>query len=1034
MENFAQLIPQAFAALEPFPALRATVEPSLRRQAARVAAALTHFQERPRLFAALKQALREPQGGLVVLEGPPGSGVTSLLAALATRQPLPLWLASEAGLLGSTALYAQLVALYRPNVPLLDPTVTTDPAALERLLVEAAAVRGNDAPIALVLDELEPPADPTGPGPIPLPADLPRGVTLLLGCTPGTRLPYPPVLRLSLPHDDPDLGAAQAHALDALGCGPRHAWSEALSAGAQGNFLYLRLALAMLREGLADAAALPQGLDALLRAWWDGLDAPERQLAALLAAAGEPLPLRLAATRVGSDPEPTLARGEQLGLIDLTVQALAAFADSPPDAHAAAPVLLGAFAHSAAAALIARVAAPALTGVHNDLAALALQQAEAATAARRRHTQLKSAPNAEELYLHRQLARHAALAPHGLRDSFLARVVSRDWMHDHERRGSLLTALEDARWELRAAADLGLSQREGGADLRLVRAATLAGVLATRSRTLTPDAAAEALSVGIERGGREPSLKRVLDIVERLPDGADKATVLRRLGEVCYGTRMRSSAMRLLSRALDLEASPVSRAWRDTREGLHAALAGAAIELGAVDTALAIAERIEHLERRAMVETQAVRHLLATGEGARAQRLARAIFHEGMGAWARAEVGVALVRAGDSRGAMLLEEITLETVAAWAQIELACGEAADDEAGALQRIEALPNQGQRDRGLTRLSRALASAGNDGAALTAAEAIVAVEVRVAALIDLRLTLDGLVAMLALERATRDIGAILGDDRAPLVASLAAALAALGRGDRALTLAGGLPAGEERDRAMARVAVALAQRGELEAAQDVLDRVADEDELAWAYDELARLLAAVGRWDAAAALCGRIGADDQRARAAADLAIERARGGQTVAALAMALAIDLPTERARALTLMVPFLVMAGAEEQCISVARHPDALSSAEARGRYLAAVGVALAEYGRIEAAVAVVASIRRPADRARAGTALSRALAPQSPGMARAILSTTLRAAAVGREETFRALELAAPALAILGGASLLAAVSVAVDEIDRW
>jgi hypothetical protein len=39
-----------------------------------------------------------------------------------------------------------------------------------------------------------------------------------------------------------------------------------------------------------------------------------------------------------------------------------------------------------------------------------------------------------------------------------------------------------------------------------------------------------------------------------------------------------------------------------------------------------------------------------------------------------------------------------------------------------------------------------------------------------------------------------------------------------------------------------------------------------------------------------------------------------------------------------------------------------------------------------------------------------------------------------VGREETLRALELAAPALAALGGAQLLGAVAAAVDEIDRW
>ena len=1034
MENFAQLVPQAFAALEAFPALRASVESSLRRQAAQIAATLAHFQARPRMLAALEQSLHDPQGGLVVLEGPPGSGVSSLLAALATRHPLPIWLATAAGPLGPAAFYAQLVALYRPAIPLLDPTVTTDPAALERLLNEIAAVRGTDKTIVLAIDDLDPPGQATRPGPSLLPADLPRGVTLILGCTTGAPTPYPPAFRLSLPDDDPELGVAQSRALAALGCDARHPWNEALLAGAQGNFLYLGLALALLHEALLEATALPRGLDALLRAWWNGLAPHEQRFAALLKAAGEPLPLTLAAQLADADPEPVFTRWERLGLVDLTVQAVPFLGDGPPEAHAGPPALRGAFAHSAPAALIARVAAAALAMAHNDLAAFALQRGAPAPAARRRPGQEQATPDPEELYLAHQLARHLALAPRELRDRALPRLFSRDWLRGHERRDGLLVALDDARWELRAAADLGLSQKEGGSALRLVRAAALAGVLATRARTLTPAAAAEALSAGIEQSGRETSLKRVLASVERLPDGAAKAAVLRRLGEVCYGTRMRASAMRLLSRALDLEASPVSRAWRDTREGLQAALAGAALTLGAVDTALAIAERIEHLERRAMVETQAVRQLLALGERAKAQRLARAIFHESMGAWARAEVGVALVRAGDGRGAMLLEEIALETVAAWAQIELACGEAVSDEAAALRRIAALPNQGQRDRGLAQLSRALAGAGNDGAALAAAEAISAVEVRVAALIDLRLTLEGLVAMLALERATRDIGAVEGEERAPLVVNLAAALAALGRADRALTLAKGLPVGEERDRALARVAVALAQRGELEAAQDVLDQVADDDEQAWAYDEFARLLAVAGRWDEAAVLCGRISADDQRARASADLAIERARGGNPMAALALALAIDLPVERARALTLIAPALVAIGAERQAIGVAHHPDALPSAEVRGRYLAAVGTALAEHGRIEAAAAVVASIKRPADRARAGAALARALALQSPQVARAILSTTLRTAVVGREETFRALELAAPALALLGGAELLNAASAAVDELDRW
>jgi hypothetical protein len=1016
MEQHAMLTPRAFAALEPFPALRASVADGLRRQTARAAACLARFQERPRLLAAAEAALREPRGGLVVLEGPAGSGVTSLIAALAARHPHPLWLAADAP--GDTpSLYAQIVALHRPAVPLLDPAAATDPAALESLLAEVAAAR-TGPPLVLLVDDLEPPGQPLRPGPLALPAGLSPGVAMLLGAEPGAHTPYAPAARLRLPEDDPDLEAALGRALAALGCEP--AWVPPLVEASEGNFLFLDLALARLREGLADIAALPHGLEGLLRAWWAELAPAERRLAALVAAAGEPLPLAIAAELTEADPDATLAGWERLGLIDLTVQAGAPDAEGRPGA----PLLLAGFTHNALRRAVG-VAAPAeLAEAHNDLAGMALAAAEGRMGLGRTGAAGPEGP--PELYLRRQLARHIALATDELRDSALPRVTSREWLLAHERRGTLGGALDEARWELRAAA--------AGPELRVVRAATVAGLLATRSRELAPEAAAEALEAGLAQGGREPSLKRVLEVVERLPDGHGKALILRRLGEICYNNRMRSSAMRLLSRALDLEAAPTSRAWRDSREALLAALAGAALDLGATDVAVAIAERTEHLERRAQIETRVVRALLAAGERDKAQRLARGILHESMGAWARAEVGVELVRAGDPRGAMMLEELPLETVAAWAQIELACDEVARDEVEARRRIDALPTEGQRDRGLARLARALAAADNDGAALAAAEAIGAVDVRVAALIDLRLSLEGLVAMLALERATRDIGGVTGDDRAPLVAALAAALAALGRREQALELARGLPEGEERDRALTRVAVGLAQHGDHGAARDLIAAVDDEDERAWAYEELAQLLAGQGRWDEATAMAGRIAADDARAKALADLTTERARAGQVIPALAMALGLEAPAERARALTLIAPALVAAGAAGEAMAVTHHPEALATSQARGRYLAAVTAALAEHGKLEAAAGALASIKRPADRARAGSALAQALAPRTPELAREVLGEALRGAAVGREEVLRALELAAPALGALGGAKLLGQVAEVVDEIDRW
>lgn len=731
-----------------------------------------------------------------------------------------------------------------------------------------------------------------------------------------------------------------------------------------------------------------------------------QRLALLLAAASDPLPLPIAADLLGVDPEPLLLRWEALELLDFVMQATPHEPDMPPGP----PLMLATFTHTALSDFLAVRAPAGLEQAHGDLADLAMGSI---------------ADGAIGRYLSRQLARHAALGPRAERAARLARATSREWVRAHERQASLADAHSDAAWEMRAAVD--------GPPLRAVRAAALAGTLATRARTLNDDSAVEALVAGIAGGGREAALKRVIELVDHLPDGADKAQTLRRLGEACYGARMRSSAMRMLSRALDLEANPTSRGWREQREQLFVALASAAIGLGETTVALAIGERIEHLERRAVVETQVVRHLIAAGDLDRARRVARGILHESMGAWARAEVAVALTRAGDPRGAMILEEITLETVAAWAQIELACDMAGSDDRAARARIDALPSLGQRDRGLARLAHALALAEKDGDALSAAEQIGTVEVRVAALLDLRLNLDGLVAMLAIERATSDIGALTGDDRAPLLAALAAAHAAIGRREGALQITAQLPEGEERDRALTKVAVAIAQSGDYPAALSTLEQIDDDDERDWAKDEIARLLAADGRWDACLALVASIVADDQRARAAADLAIERARAGDPLAALWQAAAIDVPADRARALTLIAPLLVAAGRDGDALADGSI-RLLATAEARGRYFAAVATALADAGRYDDAGAVILRIVRPADRSRAGVALAHALAIAGQPGAEAALGAALRAATIGREEALRALELAAPSLAVLGGGELLAAAAAAVDEVDGW
>jgi len=1007
MEQHTPAGPRAFAALERFPALRDAVGPSLRRQAAR-AAACAALPARPALLAALLRAAEASPGGLVALEGPPGSGVTAALAALAAREAAPLWLSADDAGRGAEALYAQVVALRLPHTPLIDPAAATDPGALERLLAEAAP--GPAGRLLLLVDAPGDAGQPARPLPLPLPAELPPGATMIVGCEPGAHLPRPPAARLRLPAADPALPDTLAAALAARGCPP--AAAERLRDASEGNLLFLDLAW---RMGLGEAESdLPRGLPALLDRWWAGLASAERHLALLLTAAGEPLPLPLAAALLGADPAPALGAWQALGLVDLTAQA----------AGEGEPLLLATWSHVAQRQHLAAREAAGLREAHAVLAAAAAQLLAAPPRGAAPAALAVASPGG--LYMARQLARHAALAGPEQRRKLLPRATARDWLRAAERRDGPGLARRIARWELAVAAS-------DGPPLRLARATALAGTQATLARELSADAVVEALLAGVEQGGREGALRRVLALVEQLPDGLDKAQILRRLGEACYGARMRSTAMRLLSRALDLEAQPASRAWRDQREQLLAALAGAALDQGACDVALAIAERIEHLERRAQVETAVARRLVADGELDRAQRVTRAILHESMGMWARAEVGVALVRAGDSRGPLLLDELSAETVRAWAQIELACDELARDELAALSLVEALPAPGQRDRGLARLAAALADAAKDGDALAAAERIQGVEVRVAALIDLRLRLDGLVAMLALEQATADIGAVTGDDRAPLVAGLAAALATLGREAQARVLAEQLPAGEERDRALARVAVALAQRGDHGPARVALDAVADDDERDWARDEIARHLARAARWEEAMATAAAIAAVDQRARTVADLAIERARAGHPLPALGVALGVELDTERARALTLVAPELVAHGHADLAHSLPERLGALPSSGARARYLAAVAAALAAGGAYDDAAAVAAGIHRAAERARAEIALAQALVATDGALALAALGRGCLAAAVGRDEAYRALELAAPVLGAMGGPDLLAAVADAVDELDR-
>jgi hypothetical protein len=987
-------IPQAFAALAGMPALQAVVQASLDIQAERVRQLLSSVLERPLLLQYIEQVIAATEEGVIALEGPPGSGVSTLLCSLAVRHPYPLWLIDNDDQGGAPALYGQIVATRRPGLPLIDPAAQSNPLALERLLAEVGQP-GNDPPLVLLIDSAteHTAVYPFGP---PLPPDIPPRVVVVYGCTPGQALPYPVAARIELPNRIEGNEWFRSW-FQHIGCAESDPVYQRLFAAAQNNPYYAQVAWAMLRAGVLANEQLPATLEGLYTHWWRALDALGRQIALALAAAGAALPFSLCAALCDADPAPLLDSWAGLGLIAINGQKVA-------------------LAHESLRTFIAGTAPRELAQQHAIFALLALEkQAESS-----------NLQTAQAIYLERYIARHAALAPQEQRNNLLATLVQRSRVQNLARQGRDLLAAQESAWELWAATN-------DGSLLRMIRAALTAGNLAMHARSLSVDTVIAALPAAVADVGREQGLKRVVQLVEQLPDGRGKAAILRQLGEACYALGMRSSAMRLLSRALDLEEKPTSRSWREQRDQLLATLATHSLELDDLEGGLEIATRIEHLERRAQIETLAVRRLLAKKELTRAQKVARAILHESMGAWARAEVGVALCREHDSRGRLLLAEIAVETVSAWAQIELACDEAMHNEDAARQRIAALPTEGQRDRGLARLAHSFALADKDGDALAAAEQIVDVEVRVAALLDLRLTLEGLVAMLALERATSDISGLTGDARTPLLSSLAAAHAALGRRRRALSIVEQLAEGEERDRGLSKVAMAFARQGDFEQARKIVQSLQDDDERDWTLDELARLAQQAGEWAAALSMAHTIRAADQRARTLVELAVGHARQGQAQEALVVAMEIELANERARAITLIGPLLVRTGEQELALSIAERRDVLISFEARSRYRAMLAAALAEAGWFVKAETLVSVSIRPLDQARALIALAQALLPHANTLTYAKLGAAMRIAALGRDEAMRVLELATPLLASLDDPALLREAAKVVDEVDK-
>jgi hypothetical protein len=989
-------VPPALAALADVPHLHDQAALSTAAQARRIAERQAHYIGRPALLKSLDERIRATGGGLIALEGAPGSGTTALLCHLAMTRRYAFWLPEDAAGGGLAALCAQVLALHQLPIALTPPGAERDATALEQLLAEAGAARPPGDPLVVLIDQ--PPDEQAAALAPPFPATIPPGVVIVLACLPRASLPLRPAARVTLPSGGARLQQRLAQAAVGRGCAPELA--PTIAARSRGAFLYAYLATGLLRSGGLRPLALPDGLHELHLAWWQQLGQDGRRLASSLAAAGEPIEIGLWAAVAGVDQ-------------DVARQWLRRWQ----------PLLEGIgdrfrIYHSTTRAFIAEQTGDRLAGAH----AAYVEQAS-----RRTNGQLERLQAESDGYLVRQIARHIALSAPTTQAEAAQALASRAWVLARERAsGSMRAAAHDIAWTLRAS--------DATADvLQLVRRAALAGTLTLLARRLAPDAAADAFEAAIVRGSpREPTLRRVRVMLDQLPDGRDKAQALRRLGEACYAHRMRASAMRMLSEALDLEAPGPTRAWRDEREETLVAFARAANAIDLPQTALGITARISHAERRGMIETEVVRWMLARGERTRAEEIAYAIGHQAMHEWAMAEVAVGHARAGDiARGEIVLSTLKTETAIAWARGELGCDAAYQGDPQAARLVASLANPSLRDRALALVAQALVTGGQPDAAIETARMAQDREVRARALIDLALQQPPN-ATAALAHAATDIVALGTEDRASLVAALAAAQAAIGRMETALHTITLLPEEEERARAQSRVAVALAQHGNMTDARIVAEAIGDGDERDWALDELARLAGSAGGWAMALELAAQIDDDDQRARAEADLAIALARDGAAAEAHALIERITIAGERTRAHGVILGPLVQAGAKARALETLGR---FSDPDARSRYQATLVGALAAHEEIVAAQGLARTIARPLDRARALVAIARATAHADQRLACQELAEALRvAASLGRAETCACLAWAAGALAELGGGELLLAAASALDEIDSW
>jgi hypothetical protein len=273
-----------------------------------------------------------------------------------------------------------------------------------------------------------------------------------------------------------------------------------------------------------------------------------------------------------------------------------------------------------------------------------------------------------------------------------------------------------------------------------------------------------------------------------------------------------------------------------------------------------------------------------------------------------------------------------------------------DRADALAR--SLPDLDRQAAALTKVAKALASAGLDEQAARAAEAA--------------------------ETAARSITD--PDRQADSLGEVAGALAGAGLAEQAAATARSITDPDRQGWALTKVAGALAGAGLAEQAAATARSITNPDQQAWALGEVAKALAGAGLAEQAAATARSITDPYWQAAALGEVAEALAGAGLYDRAEATALSITNLGRRAWAMAGVAETLAGAGLAEQAARAAEAAEtaarSITDPEQQGWAMGEVAKALADAGLDEQAAATVRSITDPDQQAWALTEVAEGLA----------------------------------------------------------